>query len=156
MGLKGLSLNLDPLSPSSSMSPQLTYCSFVLGNSVDDPLTCAGQPCHQPQVPTIACQPRCASQISITVVHHRPQEAQDTLETSKDHGKGLALNPASSPPMTWSIRPYCFASSGDIYLSLSVSSSIWGAELASAGASPFGTSKGLQKSLQTCSAGSAS
>lgn len=38
--------------------------------------------------------------------------------------ESLALKPASSPPMTWSIRPYCFASSGDMYLSLSVSSSI--------------------------------
>ena len=33
------------------------------------------------------------------------------------------LKPASSPPMTWSMRPYDFASSGDMYLSRSVSSS---------------------------------
>ena len=39
-GSRGSPLNLEPLSPSSSMSPQLTYCSFVLGNSVGDPLTC--------------------------------------------------------------------------------------------------------------------
>lgn len=32
-------------------------------------------------------------------------------------------NPASSPPMTWSIKPYCLDSNGDIYRSLSVSSS---------------------------------
>ncbi len=36
----------------------------------------------------------------------------------------VTWNPASSPPMTWSMMPYRLASSGDMYRSRSVSSSI--------------------------------
>ena len=36
----------------------------------------------------------------------------------------VTWKPASSPPMTWSMMPYRLASSGDMYLSRSVSSSI--------------------------------
>ena len=53
-----------------------------------------------------------------------PASSFKIASTAGTESRTLIWKPASSPPMTWSMMPYCLASSGDMYLSRSVSSSI--------------------------------
>ena len=95
-------------------SHQFTYSSLVLGKSRVLPYRSDDK---------IHFSKNAHNAHSAQLQHTYNQVNASTDNTTMEGHHTLNTKPASSPPMTWSMRPYCLASSGDMYLSRSVSSS---------------------------------